>query len=277
MIQHSVQHTGLPGDELDAAKMPGHWLLARLGKRVLRPGGLGMSRSLLKALAIGPSDEIVEFAPGLGVTARMMLDHHPLRYTGVERDPKATAWTARQLAGLSNVAVVSGAADNTQLPEASASIVVGEAMLSMNTQEHKRRIVAEAYRLLRPGGRYGIHELCIVPDDLPADQKREIDQALSSAIHVGARPLRTREWTSLLEGAGFEIVKIGYAPMHLLRPGRLIQDEGLFGALRLVKNILADGAARQRMLAMRKVFERYSGQLSAIFIVARKPDSAALS
>jgi hypothetical protein len=29
----------MPGDELQAGKLPGHWLLARLGKRVLRPGG----------------------------------------------------------------------------------------------------------------------------------------------------------------------------------------------------------------------------------------------
>jgi len=37
---HSAQSLDLPGSDLDVAKMPGHWLLARLGKRVLRPGGL---------------------------------------------------------------------------------------------------------------------------------------------------------------------------------------------------------------------------------------------
>ena len=94
---HSMRGKELPGTELDAAKMPGHWLLARLGKRVLRPGGLKLTRELLDALAIGPGDDVVEFAPGLGVTARMILQHKPQRYTGIERDAKAAQWTRRRL------------------------------------------------------------------------------------------------------------------------------------------------------------------------------------
>jgi SAM-dependent methyltransferase len=270
MAHQSVAELELPGGGLDVAKMPGHWLLARLGKRVLRPGGLGMTQSLLSGLSIGPTDEIVEFAPGLGVTARMMLERHPHHYTGVERDAAAMRWTARQLSGLPNVSVVIGAADATNLPAGSASVVVGEAMLSMNTQEQKRRIAAEAFRLLRPGGRYGIHELCIIPDDMPADQKQDIDRTLSSVIHVGARPLRTHEWKTLLEEASFRIVEVGYAPMHLLRPRRVIQDEGILGALRLAKNVLLDGKARRRVRAMRQVFQQYRDNLNAIFIIARK-------
>ena len=94
---YSAPLADLPGSELDTSKMPGHWLLARLGKRVLRPGGLGLTRALLDGLAIGPADEVVEFAPGLGVTARMILQRGPRCYTGVERDAKATQWTVRQL------------------------------------------------------------------------------------------------------------------------------------------------------------------------------------
>jgi len=41
---------GLPGNGLDSAKMPGHWLLSRLGKRVLRPGGLELTRQMLEIL-----------------------------------------------------------------------------------------------------------------------------------------------------------------------------------------------------------------------------------
>jgi len=86
---HSAQSFDLPGSDLDVAKMPGHWLLARLGKRVLGPGGLRLTRALLDKLAIGPADEVVEFAPGLGVTGRMTLQRKPQRYTGVERDTRA--------------------------------------------------------------------------------------------------------------------------------------------------------------------------------------------
>lgn len=267
---HSAQSVDLPGSELDVAKMLGHWLLARLGKRVLRPGGLRLTRDLLDGLAVGPTDEVVEFAPGLGVTARMILQREPQRYTGVERDAKAAQWTARQLPSNPDISVVVGRAGQTSLPSGSASVVIGEAMLSMQTAEHKRLIAAEAFRLLRSGGRYGIHELAVIPDDMPAEQKRDIDRALSSVIHVGARPLPFREWKALLEDVGFRVVAIGYAPMHLLRPLRLIQDEGVLGTLRLAKNLMVDHAARRRVLAMRRVFERYRRNLSAIYLVAQK-------
>ncbi len=267
---HAIQNLNLPGSELDVAKMPGHWLLARLGKRVLRPGGLGLTRELLDGLAIGPTDEVVEFAPGLSVTVGIILQREPQRYTGVERDTKAAHWTARQLPSNPDVSVVVGRADQTSLPSESASVVIGEAMLSMQTAEQKRLIAAEAFRLLRPGGRYGIHELAVTPDNLLPDRQREIDRALSSVIHVGARPLPTREWKLVLEDVGFRVVAIGHAPMHLLRPLRLIQDEGILGTLRLARNIILDDAARRRVLAMRWVFERYRQNLTAIYIVAQK-------
>ena len=267
---YSAQMADLPGSELDVSRMPGHWLLARLGKRVLRSGGLELTRALLDGLAIGPADEVVEFAPGLGVTARMILQRGPRCYTGVERDQKAMQWTARQLPLSRDGSVVVGRADQTSLPSASASVVIGEAMLSMNTAEHKRVIATEAFRLLRSGGRYGIHELAVIPDDMPAARKQEINQTLSSVIRVGARPLPAREWRALLESAGFRIVTIAYAPMHLLRPVRLILDEGIVGALRLATNLILDGAARRRVLAMWQVFERYRRNLSAICIVAHK-------
>ncbi len=267
---YSAQIADLPGSGIDVSRMPGHWLLARLGKRVLRPGGLELTRALLDGLAIGPADKVVEFAPGLGVTARMILQRCPRCYTGVERDAKAMQWTARQLPPNPNISVVVGRADQTSLPAASASVVIGEAMLSMNTAEHKHMIASEAFRLLRSGGRYGIHELAVIPENMPADQKYEIDRTLSSVIHVGARPLPAAEWRALLESVGFRIVTTAYAPMHLLRPVRLIQDEGILGALRLAKNLILDGAARRRVLAMRQVFERYRQNLSAISIVAQK-------
>lgn len=71
--RRSTQLTDLPGSELDVEKMPGHWILAQMGKRVLRPGGLGLTRALLDGLAIGEDDEVVEFAPGLGVTEVVSL------------------------------------------------------------------------------------------------------------------------------------------------------------------------------------------------------------
>lgn len=110
------------------------------------------------------------------------------------------------------------------------------------------------------------------PDDMPPDQQREVDRALSSVIHVGVRPLPTREWKALLEGAGFRVIALSHAPMHLLRPVRLVQDEGILGALRIAKNLVVDNAARRRIriMAMRWVFERYRLNLSAIYMVAQE-------
>ena len=78
-----------PGHGLDYGKMPGHWLLAQMGKKVLRPGGVELTGRMLEALDIRSTDEVVEFAPGLGVTARAALERKPASYTGIERDDTA--------------------------------------------------------------------------------------------------------------------------------------------------------------------------------------------
>lgn len=253
---------------MEAARMPGHWLLARLGKRVLRPGGLELTRCMICALGIDSSDAVVEFAPGLGVKARITLAYAPASYTGVERDEAAARWAAGEISGSGEVVV--GDAAQTGLPDSGATVVYGEAMLTMQREPEKRRIAAEAYRLLAPGGRYGIHELCVV--DGPGAE--EVGRELSREIHVGARPLTREEWRTLLEEAGFEVSKVETAPMRLLEPGRLVRDEGLAGALRFAGNVLRDAAARRRVLRMRAVFRRNRDRISAIALVARKPEAA---
>src|ERR1700730_13587796 len=159
------QPTPMPGEALKAEKMPGHWLLARLGKRVLRPGGRQLTLRMIEALNVRPSDEVIEFAPGLGDTARLTLKRNPASYTAVERDKDAAALVQKFLQGPEQRCRV-GLAEHTGLPDTSATVVYGEAMLSMQTPQHKIGIVREACRLLKPGGRYGIQELCLVPNDL---------------------------------------------------------------------------------------------------------------
>lgn len=259
----------LPGANLAAGKMPGHWLLARLGKRVLRPGGLNLTRQMLESLAIQQSDAVVEFAPGLGVTARMTLSSQPASYTAVEDDEAAANRVRRLLTG-ARQRCLAGNAANAPLPDRTATVVYGEAMLTMQGTEQKHRIVREAARLLKPGGRYGIHELCLVPDSLDGQIKREIEQALSRTIHVGARPLTASEWRAVLEAEGFRVQAEVQRPMRLLEPDRLIQDEGFWGALRFAKNLIRDGEARRRVLAMRRIFVKYRSHMAAIMLVGVK-------
>lgn len=263
----------LPGEQLKAEKMPGHWLLARLGKRVLRPGGRQLTGRMIEALNIQPGDAVIEFAPGLGETARLTLQRKPTSYTAVERDKDAAALVGKFLHGPDQRCVV-GFAENTGLPDASATVVYGEAMLSMHPAQHKLQVIREAFRLLKPGGRYGIHELCLTPDDLDEDGKRAIEHDLASAIHHGTRPLTSAEWRGLLEGEGFVVEKHDHAPMSLLEPGRVIRDEGFFRALRFGINLLCNRAARQRVLAMRRAFATHRNHLAAIMLVARKTEAA---
>ena len=113
------QTTPMPGEELKAEKMPGHWLLARLGKRVLRPGGRHLTSRMIEALDIRPADAVIEFAPGLGDTARLTLRRKPSSYTAVERDKDAATLVQKSLQGSDQRCVI-GLAEQTGLPDVCA-------------------------------------------------------------------------------------------------------------------------------------------------------------
>jgi SAM-dependent methyltransferase len=241
-----------------------------MGKRVLRPGGVELTRRLLAELAISPTDDVVEFAPGMGATARLAIACRPHSYTAIERDRTAASTVERYLRGERQWCIL-GTAEATGLPNASASVVYGEAMLSMQPASGKARIVGEAARLLKPGGRYGIHELCLVPDEADESVREAIQHDMSDEIHVGVRPLTVHEWRELLCGAGLTTVVQHTAPMHLLEPARLVRDEGLFGAVKFALNVATHPAARRRVLTMRRAFRKYGRHLAAIALVAVKP------
>lgn len=257
----------LPFAQRDSAHIPGHWLLARLGKRVLRPGGLQLTRQLL-AHAKLENQDVVEFAPGLGATASEILTYRPSGYTGVDEDSKAAVIVNKVVAGKGRC--ITAKAQDTGLPDYSADVVVGEAMLTMQSDRGKQQIISEAWRLLRPGGRYAIHELGLEPDNLEGDTKEQIRKELAQSIKVNARPLTTSEWKSLLISEGFEVDWVGTAPMALLQIKRNIADEDFMGVLRILKNIIRDKQARKRVMTMRQTFTTYKRHIHGIAIVAHK-------
>lgn len=262
----------LPSTGRDNDSVQGHWLLARLGKRVLRPGGIELTRGLLERAGLSNSD-VVELAPGMGRTATEILTHHPRSYTGAEQDPDAARGVQR-IVGDSGQVRVADAAD-TGLPDGSADVVIGEAMLSMQGDAAKHAIVTEATRVLRPGGRYAIHELALVPNGIDEHVKTDIRQALATSIKVNARPLTVAEWMQLLAEHELVIDAVTTAPMALLEPRRLVADEGFFGGLRFAKNLLTHRDARRRVLQMRRTFRAHRKQLAAVGILAHKPGGGA--
>jgi SAM-dependent methyltransferase len=261
--------SALPLAGRDDEAVQGHWLLARLGKRVLRPGGVELTHKLLALAGVADAD-VVELAPGLGRTAAEIIDRHPRSYVGVEQDPHAAQAVRSIVSGHGDVRVADAA--ETGLPDGSGDVIIGEAMLTMQSDKAKHAIVSEAARLLRPGGRYAIHELALTPDNLADEIKTDIRQALAKSIRVNARPLTVAEWTQLLADDGLTVEHVQTAPMALLQPQRLISDEGLVGALRFAKNVLTHRDARRRVLHMRRTFRRHRDQLIAVALVARKSD-----
>ena len=266
---------GLPSAQRADDAVQGHWLLARLGKRVLRPGGIELTRTLLSRAEVADAD-VLELAPGLGRTATEILARHPRSYLGVEQDPDA-AWSVRDIlrehgAGHGDVRIADAA--DTGLPDAATDVVIGEAMLSMQGDAAKHAIVAEASRALRPGGRYAIHELALTPDTVSDEVKTDVRQSLARAIKVNARPLTVAEWTQLLVDHALVVDHVATAPMALLQPRRLIADESLLGALRFAKNLLTHRDARRRVLTMRSTFRNHCERLTAVAIVAHKPATA---
>jgi SAM-dependent methyltransferase len=258
-----------PGAELDPATMPAHWLLAHLGKTVMRPGGGQVSDLMLAGLDIGPDDDVVDLAPGLGTTVARVSARRPASFRGVERGEVEAERARRQLSGLPYTCVVAHPAE-TGLPTGSASVVYGEACLSLETNSSKRAILAEAARLLRPGGRLGLHELLLSPDDLADEEKRRLGIDISRAVRVGARPLTRTEWTELLKESGFRVVDVRPAPMLLLSPATVVRDEGVGGTARLVARILRSRVATRRVVDLWRTMHRDRHHLGSVAILASR-------
>ena len=266
-----MAHEASSKRDRDEVHLQGHWLLAKLGKKVLRPGGKKLTNWMIDN-ANPTNKRVVEFAPGLGITAAEILDRNPKTYTGVDQDPDAataTTLSTKQARLGIPTEVINGVASDTGLPAGSADLVVGEAMLTMQGEKGKAAIVSEANRILATGGRYAIHELLLTPNNVDQTVADNLRKALAITIKVNARPLTATEWSELLENNGFKVLSIKVAPMGLLQPKQMIEDEGP-RVLKIMFNLARNPQARKRVLAMRKVFSENAQNLGAISIIAEK-------
>ena len=272
MSEKPASDVPLPYADRPVATAPGHWVLARAGKRVLRPGGAALTADMLAHAGLAGAD-VVEMAPGLGRTAAEIVAADPASYTAIDRDPQAAARVAAVVGDRGTVR--QGEAAETGLPDAGADVVVGEAMLTMQGDKSKAAIVTEAARVLRPGGRYAIHELGVAPDDIDEEHYTQLRRDLARAIHVNARPMTAAAWRELLEDAGLVVDWVDTAPMALLKMSRNLRDEGPGGAARIMWNVMRDKALRGRIMEMRRTFTRYEQDMVGIALVAHKPEAGA--
>lgn len=254
---------------------PGYQLLASLGKKVLRPGGIELTDKLLDELAIGPDDDVVELAPGMGSTTERVLAAHPKSYTGVDRDPAAEATVPKLFDGPGR-SFTRGSVSRTGLPDASCDVVFGEAYLSMHPDNQKRRIVEEVARIVHPGGRIGLHEVAFQPKGFDTDdgagdaEKERILAELQNRFKVAFNAMPLHEWETMLTDAGFVIGEVHFAPLRLLEIDRIIADEGLVNTAKFAFNVARRPEVFRRLRHMRATMHRNAQHLTAFALTATR-------
>ena len=104
-------------------------------------------------------------------------------------------------AGIANVEFLKGEIEHIPLPENSVDVVISNCVINLSAD--KDRVLAEAFRVLRPGGRFAVSDV-VVKGDVPTEIRRNIE------LWVGcvAGALQNSEYVSKLATAGFEDISI---------------------------------------------------------------------
>jgi arsenite methyltransferase len=186
--------TGNLYDEVTTALLPEQAVLASLGcgnptalaalnpgETVLDLGSGGGIDVLLSARRVGPTGK----AYGLDMTDEMLE---------LARRNAASA-------GADNVEFLKGTIEEIPLPDASVDVVISNCVINLSAD--KGRVLREAFRVLRPGGRFAVSDV-VVRGEVPAELRRSME------LWVGcvAGALEEGEFARLLEAAGFEEVAI---------------------------------------------------------------------
>ena len=159
-------------------------------------------------------------------------------------DMLALARENQRKSGLSNVEFLKGEIEHIPLPDASVDVVISNCVINLSAD--KDRVLAEAFRVLRPGGRFAVSDV-VVRGDVPPDLRRSIE------LWVGcvAGALEESEYRHKLAKVGFE--EIDVEPTRIYRAADAV-------ALLTDAGIDATAAARQ-----------VDGKFMSAFVRARKP------
>jgi SAM-dependent methyltransferase len=203
--------------------------LAKLnpGETVLDLGSGGGIDVLLSAKRVGPTGK----AYGLDMTDEML----------------ALANENKRKAGVSNVEFLKGEIENIPLPDESVDVVISNCVINLSAD--KNAVLREAFRVLKPGGRFAVSDVVTRGEMLP-----EVRQSVLLWVGCVAGALEESEYRNKLASAGFEQVAI--EPTRVYR----IEDARQFLADR---NIDVDAIAPQ-----------VDGKFMSAFIRAVKPAKA---
>ena len=166
-------------------------------------GGLAANDALAAVARVGTGSRVADFCAGLGGPARYLAHRYGADVTGIELTPARVAGAAEltELVGLQDrVRVREGNVMDVPLPDAGMDAVVSqEAFLHV---PDKGRALAEAFRILKPGGRLAF------TDWTPAAPLSSADADLMWR-GMAAQNLRSiARYRSLLEDAGFRVVSV---------------------------------------------------------------------
>ncbi|HEX9691922.1 MAG TPA: arsenite methyltransferase [Gemmatimonadales bacterium] len=124
-------------------------------------------------------------------------------------------------AGLTNVEFLKGRIEDIPLPDASVDVVISNCVI--NLSENKPAVMAEAFRVLRPGGRLTVTDI-VVEGSIPADVRGSLEMWAGCA----AGALEVTEFSGMLRDVGFEDISIEPVRVYQLEDARaLLTEAGL--------------------------------------------------
>lgn len=183
-LYHPDQAGEVPEKALQASLGGGNpTALAELepGETVLDLGSGGGIDVLLSAKRVGPTGK----AYGLDMTDEML----------------ALAEENRRKSGFTNVEFLKGEIENIPLPDNSVDVIISNCVINLSGD--KDRVLKEAFRVLRPGGRFAVSDV-VVRGEVPAAVRKSME--LWAGCVAGA--LSDRDYTDKLASVGFRNIGI---------------------------------------------------------------------
>src|SRR5258705_3904888 len=203
-LYDATQMQQVPGEALQASLGCGNpTALAKLnpGEVVLDLGSGGGIDVLLSAKRVGPTGK----AYGLDMTDEML----------------ALALENKRKAGATNVEFLKGHIEAIPLPSSSVDVVISNCVINLSGD--KRKVLEEAFRVLKPGGRFAVSDI-VTRGELPDEVRRSMD--LWTGCVAGA--LDEQEFLTLLTDVGFRSPSIEATRIYTAEDGgALLEGTGL--------------------------------------------------